>query len=82
MATLVVRELPDEVHAALKARAGALGISMEALAREVLAEAATRRSTWDGAALQQLVSRLYEGKPPRAASTDLIRERRKNARKE
>jgi plasmid stability protein len=37
MAQIVVRQLPDAVHAALHARARRLGLSAEALARTILA---------------------------------------------
>lgn len=37
MAQIVVRQLPDAVHAALRARARHLGLSAEALARDILA---------------------------------------------
>lgn len=37
MAQIVVRRLPDSVHTALRARARGLGVSAEALARDILA---------------------------------------------
>lgn len=36
MAQLLIRKLPDDVHAALKARAHAEGVSTEALVRNLL----------------------------------------------
>lgn len=39
MAQIVVRQIPDEVHRALKARAAAHGRSAEAELREILARA-------------------------------------------
>ena len=42
MAQIVVRQLPDEVHRALKARAREHGRSAEAEARAILAEALGR----------------------------------------
>ncbi len=39
MAMLTVRNLPDEVHRALKARAASCGHSMEAEVRAILADA-------------------------------------------
>ena len=37
MAQIVVRQLPDAVHAALRTRARRLGVSAEALVRDILA---------------------------------------------
>jgi plasmid stability protein len=39
LAQIIVRQLPDEVHRALKARASAHGRSTEAEARDILARA-------------------------------------------
>ncbi|MEY4750703.1 MAG: hypothetical protein RIQ60_2917 [Pseudomonadota bacterium] len=39
MAMLTVRNLPDELHRALRARAAQRGVSMEAEARDILATA-------------------------------------------
>lgn len=66
MAQIVVRQLPDAIHAALRARARRLGVSAEALARDILAhellpEARPRPAAglgdrlaaiWEGADLQ------------------------------
>lgn len=59
MAQIVVRQIPDEVHRALKARAAAHGRSAEAELREILARAVfpesrpragdLLRSIWAGA---------------------------------
>lgn len=59
MAQIVVRQIPDEVHRALKAQAAAHGRSAEAELREIIARAVLpesrpragdlMRSIWDGA---------------------------------
>ena len=59
MAQIIVRQLPDEVHAALKARAQRETRSAEAVARDILREALVPRdqlgfgqrlaSVWSGA---------------------------------
>lgn len=59
MAQIVVRQIPDEVHRALKAQAAAHGRSAEAELREIIARAVLRegrpragdlmRGIWSGA---------------------------------
>lgn len=87
MATLSIRNLPDEVHRRLRMRAAEHGRSMEAEARAILEavvgedpspEEIRRR----GRAVQVFVRRLYGGTPPSDASHQLIAERRLEAERE
>lgn len=87
MATLSIRNLPDEVHRRLRIRAAAHGRSMEAEARAILeAEVGERPTPTEirrrGRAVQGFVRRLYGGKPPADASDQLIAERRVEAERE
>lgn len=64
MAQIVVRQIPDEVHRALKAQAAAHGRSAEAELREIIARAVLRegrpragdlmRRIWSGAETSDL----------------------------
>lgn len=64
MAQIVVRQIPDEVHRALKAQAAAHGRSAEAELREIIARAVLRegrpragdlmRGIWSGAETSDL----------------------------
>jgi|SRR5689334_1496978 len=83
MGVLNIRNLPDDVHQRLRERAAANGRSMESEAREIIADAcakAPRTTTVEE--LQALVDRLYAGRKPKSAVDDLIRERRREARRE
>ena len=91
MATLNIRNLPDEVHRRLRMRAAEHGRSMEAEARTILAEACSkkrkRRASADEAMakarrLQAFVDKLYGGNKPKNVADDLIAERRREAAKE
>ncbi|WP_022928923.1 FitA-like ribbon-helix-helix domain-containing protein [Patulibacter americanus] len=42
MATVQIRDVPDDVHRALRARAAAAGVSLSDYARDVLGRAASR----------------------------------------
>jgi plasmid stability protein len=83
MATLNVRNLPDSVHASLRVRAARSGRSMEAEAREILANAC-RQSNGAHAltALQGMVDNLYGADKPPHVVDDLIAERRREAQSE
>jgi plasmid stability protein len=82
MASLTIRNLPDDVRDRLRIRAAVAGRSMEAEAREILAtECVDGPAPEAGAALQAWVDKLYGTKKPRAASSDLVRERRREARR-
>ena len=80
MATLTIRNLPEEVREKLRIRAAHAGRSMEAEARAILSGALlpTVQAT-QPEDLQRLVSDLYGGKPPVAVVDELIRERRREA---
>jgi plasmid stability protein len=83
MATLNIRNLPDTVHANLRVRAARAGRSMEAEAREILAQACgSEPQRGDLAALQGLVDSLYGGQKPPHVVDDLIAERRRESRSE
>ena len=82
MAVLNIRNLPDEVRDRLRVRAAMVGRSMEAEARAILTEACGKdapiRSATD---LQELVGRMYGKGKPKKVVDDLIRERRREARR-
>ena len=91
MATLNIRNLPDEVHRRLRVRAAEHGRSMEAEARAILAaaltdEASPGRSRPSTAAkvreLQAFVDKLYGGKKPKNVVEELIAERRREFARE
>lgn len=80
MATLTIRNLPDEARDRLRLRAARAGTSMEAEAREILvrvsAEPLDKRSAQS---LQEWVDHLYGERRPVDAAGELIRERRAEA---
>jgi plasmid stability protein len=76
MATLTIRNLPDELRDRLRVRAAERGQSMEAEARTILANALAVSSA-DAPDLQRIVAELYSGAPPRHAVDDFIREKRR-----
>ena len=78
MAVLTIRNLPEKVRDGLRRRAAAAGVSMEAQARAILADAsqvALGRET--AASLQQWVDDLYGRRKPKSAAMDLLIERRR-----
>ena len=82
MAVLNVRGLPKSVHARLRLRAARAGRSMEAEARAIIRNACEDpgpKSSPQG--LQEWVSSLYGSGKPEYPSRDLIRERRREARR-
>ncbi len=80
MATLTIRNVPDDVRDRLRVRAAQAGRSMEAEARSILAEAVQSRSAAsDPDALQALVAGLYDNKPPTDIVAEFIREKRREA---
>jgi len=80
VATLNIRNLPDEVHQRLRLRAARAGRSMEAEAREILAAAVQSEvPRLSPGELQDFVSRLYAGDLPSSAVDDLLAERRREA---
>ena len=83
MGILNIRNLADDVHQKLRERAAANGRSMEAEAREIIASALTKKPRVTTVEeLQALVDRLYAGRKPKSAVDDLIKERRREARRE
>ena len=84
MAILNIRNLDPGVHQALRQRAAAHGRSMEAEAREILATACARSPAAGSSAedVQALFDRLYGDRKPKHASDELIKERRREARRE
>ncbi len=83
MATLTIRNVPEEVRERLRLRAARAGRSMEAEVRAIL-EAATleEEARLAAGALQDWVAGLYGGRPPQGAADELIAERRRAAREE
>jgi len=83
MATLTIRNLPEEVRERLRIRAARNGRSMEAEVRTILCQSsfedADQRS-FD--ALQRWVSDLYGKRKPANVVDDLLAERRQEADKE
>lgn len=84
MAILNIRNLDPEVHKALRVRAAGNGRSMEAEARDILATACTQRPNKAEivAEVQATFDRLYGDRKPKNASDELIKERRREARRE
>ena len=78
MATVTIRNLPDEVHAALRIRAATDGMSMEAEVRNILTEVCLNKHI-SPFALQNIVNQLYKGDLPSSVVDDLIRDRRVEA---
>lgn len=83
MASLNIRNLPESVRKGLRLRAARRGRSMEAEARLILAQAVRGETgrPFAPASLQDFVSGLFKGKPPRLTD-ELIRVRRREARRE
>jgi plasmid stability protein len=78
MATLTIRNLPDDVRDKLRIRAAHAGRSMEAEARAILTGAVAHEAPRISAEeLQARVAELYGGKPPAGGVDALIRDRRR-----
>jgi plasmid stability protein len=84
MATLNIRNLPEDVHKRLRLRAAHAGRSMEAEARAILAAACTDEDEGDAdaAELQAFVDALYGSQKPDRVVEDLLEERRREAERE
>ncbi len=76
MASLSIRNIPDEVHSALRIRAAKSEHSMEAEARSNLPE------QQDFSRLQALINELYQQQKPANVVDDLITERQAEAKNE
>lgn len=81
MATLNIRNLPEDVHRRLRLRAAHAGRSMEAEARAILASACMDGDEGgaDAADLQAFVDALYGPGKPEGVVDDLLEERRREA---
>lgn len=80
VASITVRNLPEEVRTRLRRRAAHAGRSMEAEIREILTEASLaddRAASIQG--LREWVDRLYKGRKPSGVVDALIAERRRQA---
>lgn len=64
MGVLNIRNLPDEVHQALRERAARNGRSMEAEAREILSEVCRPSAQLDALGLQEFVKQAFAGNRP------------------
>jgi plasmid stability protein len=84
MATLNIRNLPENVHRSLRLRAAHAGRSMEAEARAILAAACTDEDedSADAADLQAFVDALYGSGKPEGVVDDLLEERKREAERE
>lgn len=84
MATLNIRNLPDDVHRRLRLRAARAGRSMEAEARAVLAAVCAEEdeTTTGAAGLQAFVDELYGARRPEGVVDALLEERRREAGRE
>ena len=82
MSTLTIRNLPDNVHAALRLQAARDGISVEAEVRKILADACKPELTSPVAGLQDLVDQLYAGNKPKHVVENLLQERQTEAKSE
>lgn len=83
MATLTIRNLPDEVRDRLRVRAARAGLSMEAEARRLLVQATNEQDVAVALAeFQAKIARFYRDKPKTSAVDALIRERRAEAKRE
>jgi len=80
MATLTIRNVPDEVRDRLRQRAARAGRSMEAELRRIVAEAAVAAERAQSArALQDWVDKIYGPDKPRNVVAELLGERRREA---
>ena len=82
MATLTIRNVPDEVRDQLRTKAAKSGRSMEAEVRAILAAACAEPKRMSLAEVQKWVDDLYGDKKPTNAVDELIAERREEARRE
>jgi plasmid stability protein len=77
---LNIRNLPDEVQAALRVRAARAGRSMEAEARAILTEACMpSKPKVTARSLMDWVDALYQGRKPERVVDELIAQRRREA---
>ncbi|MFN8608157.1 MAG: plasmid stabilization protein [Vulcanimicrobiota bacterium] len=81
MANLIIRNLPDNVHQALRQRAAQSGRSMEAEARAILAQACIVE-TDPLEEFQRWTDEVFAAGKPDSGVDELIAERRAEAAKE
>jgi plasmid stability protein len=79
MPILNIRNLPDDVHQALRQRAAQNGTSMEAEARAILTAAVKPAPSLDPSQLQLLVDGLCGNRRPENVVEALLLERRREA---
>jgi plasmid stability protein len=82
MGILNIRNLPDDVHGALRQRAALNGTSMEAEARAILTAAVRPQATLSPEQLQNMVDNLCRPDRPSHVVDDFLRERRREAQSE
>lgn len=84
MATLNIRNLPEDVHRSLRLRAAHAGRSMEAEARAILAAACTDEDEGgtNPSDLQAFVDALYGPGKPQGVVDDLLGERKLESERE
>lgn len=84
MATLTIRKLPEEVHKRLRLRAARRGRSMEAEAREILAQAlsAEVELPLEPGALADWLDTVFGDERPEGVVDAFIRDRREEAEQE
>jgi len=82
MPILNIRNLPPQVHKALRVRAARAGRSMEAEAREILAAACRADERLTAAEMQAWVDRRFAGDRPRGVVDELLAQRRAEAARE
>ena len=87
MATLTVRNVPDDVRDRLRVRAAENGRSMEAEVRALLSDATLSKADVAGdppglERLSTLVDRLYGDRKPTSVVDEVIAERRREAERE
>jgi hypothetical protein len=79
MGVLNIRNLPEDVHQALRARAAAAGKSMEAEARTILADVCLPREAVSAQTIKDYMLSLFHGQLPKGQVDDFIAERRRLA---
>jgi plasmid stability protein len=82
MPILNIRNLPPQVHRALRVRAARAGRSMEAEAREILAAACQDDERLTAAEMQAWVDRQFQGARPQSVVEELLAQRRAEAARE
>jgi antitoxin FitA len=79
MATIQIRDVPDDVAETFKRRANLAGKSLQSYMRDYLIEAANRR---DKAEVMAIIEQTLAGSPTPGASRETIEEARRELRDE